>query len=90
MKDTHTGCDLCSNGSIALHIEMCYILPEQALEKCLPQGVCGSSSCNAHAQCSEITDNEAGNKQVHEPEDQAANLVMELLRVALSGAIIVD
>lgn len=89
-KETHTGCDLCGNGSIALHVKMCYILPEQALEKCLPQGVCSSSSCNAYAQCSEITDDEAANEQVHEPEDQVANLVLELLRVALSRGIIID
>ena len=89
-KETHTGCDLRGNGSIALHVKMCYILPEQALEKCLPQGVCGSSSCNAYAQCSDITDDEAGNEQVHEIENQVVNLVLELLRVALSRGITID
>lgn len=89
-EEGRTGCDLCGNGSIALHVKMFDILPEQALQKGLPQRVCGSSSCNAHAQCSEITDDEAANEQVHEPKDQGANSALELLLVALSRGIVDD
>lgn len=90
IKETLTGCDLCGNGSSALHVKMCYILPKQAPEKCLPQRVCGSSSRNAYGQRSDITDDEAADEQVYEVEDQSANSVMELLQVVLSRGIIDD
>lgn len=89
-KEARTACDLCGNGSIALHVKMFDILPEQALQKGLPQGICGSSSCDAHAQCSKITDDKAANEQVHEPKDQGVDSAFELLLVALCRGIVDD
>jgi hypothetical protein len=68
---------------------MRYLLPQQALQKCLSQGVCCSGSCNTNAQCCHVTNNEAANEQIHEVEDQMVDLVLELPRVALADGIIV-
>lgn len=68
---------------------MRYLLPQQALQKRLSQGVCCSGSCNTYAQCCHVTDDEAGNEQIHEVEGQMIYIVLELPRVALADGIIV-
>ncbi len=69
---------------------MPYFLPQQALQKRLPQGACGSGSRNTYAKCCRVADDEAGNEQIHEVEDEMVDLGSELLRVALAGLEIAE
>ncbi len=69
---------------------MPYFLPQQTLQKRLPQGACGSGSRNTYAKCCHVADDEAGNEQIHEVEDEMVDLGSELLRVALAGRKIVE
>lgn len=70
--------------SIVFFVEMPYFLPQQTLQKCLPQGACGPGSRNAYAKCSHIADDEAGKEQIHEVEDEMVDPGSELLGVALA------
>jgi len=69
---------------------MPYFLPQQTLQKRLPQGACGSGSRYTYAKCCHVADDEAGNEQIHEVEDEMVDLGSELLRVALAGRKIVE
>ena len=69
---------------------MPYLLSQRALQERLSQGACCSGSRSAYAQCCHITDNEAGNKKIHEVEDEMVDLVCELLRLTLADGITVQ
>ena len=89
LGETRTGCDLCRNRAIALHVKMRCFLPQQAIQKSLSQGICCSGSCDAYAQGCHVTDDKAADEKIHEVEDEVVDIVLKLLRVALAAGIIV-
>lgn len=89
-REVLTGGDLCRSRPVALHVEMGYLLSQQALQEGFSQSICCSRSCNAYAHCCHVADDEACNEQIHKVENQLVDAGLELLRIALASGVVTE